>query len=42
MPKSYWKDIKIAELENEKGLEKYKELMNLYQKEFKNDYLPRD
>ena len=40
MPKSYWKEIKIAE--TEEGVKKYNELMNLYRKEFKQDYLPRD
>ena len=34
LPKSYWKEIKIAELETEKGINKYNELMVLY----KNDY----
>ena len=42
MPKSYWKEIKIAESETEEGVKKYNELMNLYRKEFKQDYLPRD
>jgi len=42
LPRSYWAEIKIAESETDEGVEKYKELMNLYQKEFKQDYLARD
>ena len=42
LPRSYWKEIKIAESETDSGEKKYKELMSLYQKEFKGDYLPRD
>ena len=42
LPRSYWKEIKIAESETDSGVEKYKKLMSLYQKEFKGDYLPRD
>ena len=42
LPRSYWEEIKIAESETDEGIMKYKELMNLYQKEFKQDFLPRD
>ena len=42
LPRSYWKDIKIAEAESGEGIEKYNELMNLYNKEYKQDSLPRD
>ena len=42
LPRSYWKDIKIAEAETGEGIEKYNELMNLYNKEYKQDSLPRD
>ena len=42
LPRSYWGEIKIAESETDEGIEKYKELMSLYQKEFKNNYLARD
>jgi len=42
LPRSYWGDIKLAESETDKGIEKYKELMSLYQKNFKSDYLARD
>ena len=41
LPRSYWEEIKIAESETDEGIMKYKELMNLYQKEFKQDFLPR-
>ena len=34
LPRSYWKDIKIAESENKKGIEKYNELMALFRKEY--------
>jgi hypothetical protein len=30
LPKSYWKETKLAELETEEGLAKYAELMTLY------------
>ena len=42
MPRSYWQEIKIAESETDEGIKKYEELMNLYLKEFKQDYFPRD
>ena len=42
LPRSYWKDIKIAEAETREGIEKYNELMNLYKKEYKKDSLARD
>jgi radical SAM superfamily enzyme YgiQ (UPF0313 family) len=42
MPRSYWKEIKIAESETDEGVKKYNELMNLYRKEFLQDYLPKD
>ena len=34
LPRSYWKDIKIAESETTKGIEKYNELMALFRKEY--------
>ena len=34
LPRSYWKEIKIAEMETKEGINKYHELMNLY----KNNY----
>ena len=34
LPRSYWKDIKIAESETKKGIEKYNELMALFRKEY--------
>jgi radical SAM superfamily enzyme YgiQ (UPF0313 family) len=34
LPRSYWKDIKIAESETKKGIEKYNELMVLFRKEY--------
>ena len=42
LPRSYWKNIKIAEAETSEGLEKYNELMNLYTKEYKQVSLARD
>ena len=42
LPRSYWSEIKITESETDEGIEKYNELMSLYKKEFKGDYLPRD
>ena len=42
LPRSYWKDIKIAEAETSEGIEKYNELMNLYKKEYKQVSLARD
>jgi hypothetical protein len=30
LPKSYWKEIKLAELETKEGLAKYDELLTLY------------
>ena len=34
LPRSYWKDIKIAESETKKGIEKYTELMALFRREY--------
>ena len=34
LPRSYWKDIKIAESETKKGIKKYNELMALFKKEY--------
>jgi len=42
LPRSYWKDIKIAEQETEKGTNKYLELMSLYRREYKQYPLPKD
>ena len=38
MPRSYWKEIKIAEQLDDKGHKKYLELMNIYQKNFASLY----
>ena len=35
LPRSYWKQIKIAESETEEGIQKYEELMHLYKTEYK-------
>ena len=42
LPRSYWKDIKIAEAETEDSIEKYNELMNLYKKEYIQASLARE
>ena len=42
LPRSYWKNIKIAEAETSESIEKYNELMNLYKKEYKQVSLARD
>ena len=42
LPRSYWKDIKIAEEEDDKGLKKFDELMALYKKEYINNTLGVD
>ena len=34
MPRSYWKEIKIAESGTDEGIKKYSELMTLYRKEY--------
>jgi len=34
LPRSYWKEIKFAESETEKGIEKYNELMALFKKKY--------
>ena len=34
LPRSYWNDIKISEVETEEGRNKYKELMTLFRKEY--------
>ena len=36
LPKSYWKEIKIAEEETDEGLKKYRELMALYSENYFN------
>ena len=42
LPRSYWKDIKIAEEETEKGERKYEELMNIFKKEYLHASLAAD
>ena len=42
LPKSYWKEIKIAEQDNEEGNKKYDELISLYKSEYKHFALARD
>ena len=42
LPRSYWKDIKIAEKETEEGKNKYQELMTLFKKEFARSSLASD
>ena len=42
LPRSYWKNIKIAETETSEGIKKYNELMNLYKKEYKQVSLARN
>jgi len=42
LPRSYWKDIKIAEKETEEGKNKYQELMTLFKKEFAHSSLASD
>ena len=42
LPKSYWKEIKIAETETDQGIKKYTELMDLFNKEFANNNLAVD
>ena len=42
LPKSYWKDIKIAEKEDDEGLKKFDELMTLYKNEYINNTLGVD
>ena len=39
LPRSHWKDIKIAEKETEEGINKYKELMHLFRKEYSHKSL---
>ena len=42
LPKSYWKDIKIEEKEDDEGLKKFDELMTLYKNEYINNTLGVD
>ena len=42
LPRSYWKEIKLAEAETDKGNEKYFELMDLFKKEYKKNNLAVD
>ena len=42
LPRSYWKDIEIAEKEDDKGFKKFDELMALYKKEYINNTLGVD
>ena len=42
LPKSYWKEIKIAETETDQGIKKYTELMDLFNKEFAHNNLAVD
>ena len=42
LPRSYWKEIKIAEQDNAEGIKKYKELIHLYKNEYKDAALARD
>ena len=42
LPRSYWKEIKLAEAETDEGNQKYFELMNLFQKEYKQNSLAVD
>ena len=39
LPRSQWKDIKSAEKDTEEGNNKYKELMNLFRKEYSHNAL---
>ena len=39
LPKSYWKEIRVAELETKEGLAKYEELMTLYSENSFNQVL---
>jgi len=42
LPKSYWKDIKIAESSTEEGNKKFEELISIYKKDFKDATLGSD
>jgi len=42
LPRSYWKEIRLAETETEKGEKKYNELMSLFKKEYANNNLAVD
>ena len=42
LPRSYWKEIKLAEAETDEGNQKYFELMDLFQKEYKQNSLAVD
>ena len=42
LPRSYWKDIKIAETESEEGINKYAELVSTYKRDYLRDVVARD
>ncbi len=42
LPRSYWKDIKIAELETPEGKKVYSELLGIFRKQYSSAALARD